>query len=132
MCAWDRFCTFIREPQRRKVGSDAPISVNGIAYEVDPELAGQQVIMWWGIFDSELYVESGNERFGPYRPVGGPIPLNRYRASKRTAAEKRVDKVETLTIVQKKEGELGLFHRLNACGMYNLLYLWVIQKFGAH
>jgi hypothetical protein len=96
MCAWERFCTFAREPQRRKVGVDARISINGIAYEVDPELAGQQVILWWGIFDSELYVESGDERFGPYRPVGGPIPLNRYRAFKKTAAEKRADKVESL------------------------------------
>jgi hypothetical protein len=96
ICAWERFCTFARKPQRRKVGGDARISVNGIAYEVDPDLAGQKVILWWGIFDSELYLESGDERFGPYRPVGGPIPLNRYRAFKKTAAEKRADKVESL------------------------------------
>jgi hypothetical protein len=96
ICAWERFCTFAREPQRRKVGGDARISVNGIAYEVDPALAGQEVVLWWGIFDSELYVESGDERFGPYRPVGGPIPLNRYRAFKKTAAEKRADRVESL------------------------------------
>lgn len=96
MCAWERFCTFAREPQRRKVGGDARISVNGIAYEVDPDLAGQEVILWWGIFDSELYVEYGDKRFGPFRPVGGPIPLNRYRRFKKTTAEKRADKVEAL------------------------------------
>ncbi len=97
MCAWERFCTFAREPQRRKVGGDARISVNGIAYEVDPNLAGQEVIMWWGVFDNELYVELGDQRFGPYQPVAGPIPLNRYRTFKKTIAEKRADQVEMLS-----------------------------------
>jgi hypothetical protein len=96
MCAWERYSTFAREPQRRKVGGDARIRVNGVAYQVDPNLAEQEVILWWGVFDSELYVEFGDQRFGPYRPVGGAIPLNRYRTFKKTAAEKRADQVETL------------------------------------
>ena len=79
MCAWERFCAFAREPERRKVGVDARISVDGAAYEVDAELAGETVVLWWGLFDQELYVEHGDERFGPYAPVGGPIPLHRYR-----------------------------------------------------
>ena len=58
MCSWERFCTFAREPERRKVGSDARISIDGAAYEVDPDLAGEFVILWWGLFDHELYIES--------------------------------------------------------------------------
>jgi hypothetical protein len=50
------------------------VSVGGVNYEVDPDLAGETVILWWGIFDDELYVEHGDKRFGPYVPVGGPIP----------------------------------------------------------
>jgi hypothetical protein len=46
MCTWERFCTFAREPQQRKVGGDARVSVNGVAYEVEPDLAGETVILW--------------------------------------------------------------------------------------
>ena len=96
MCTWERFCTFAREPERRKVGPDARVSVAGIAYEVDPELAGEDVVLWWGLFDNELYVEHGEKRFGPYAPVGGPIPLHRYRSFKKTRAEQRADRIEAL------------------------------------
>ena len=82
MCNWHRFCTFAREPERRKVGGDARVAVDGVAYEVDPELAGETVVLWWGLFDNELYVEHGDKRSGPYYPIGGPILLHRYRAHK--------------------------------------------------
>lgn len=96
MCGWERFCTFAREPERRKVGVDARVLVDGVAYEVDPDLAGETVILWWGIFDNELYVELGEKRFGPYRPVGGPIPLHRYRSLKKTQTQQRADRIEAL------------------------------------
>jgi hypothetical protein len=96
MCSWERFCTFAREPERRKVGPDARITISGVAYEVDPELAGEEVLLWWGLFDDELYVEHREKRFGPYAQVGGPIPLHRYRAFKKTRAEQRADRIEEL------------------------------------
>ena len=96
MCSWERFCTFAREPERRKVGGDARITVDGVAYEVDPDVAGETVILWWGLFDQELYVEYGDRRYGPYTPVGGPIPLHRYRRFKKTAYEQRADRIEAL------------------------------------
>jgi hypothetical protein len=96
MCSWERFCTFAREPERRKVGSDARITADGISYVVDPELAGESVLLWWGVFDNDLYVEHGDQRFGPYLPDGGPIPLHRYRAFKKTRLEKQTDRIEEL------------------------------------
>ena len=96
MCSWERFCTFARDPERRKVGPDACVTINGTAYKVANELADHEVILWWGMFDQELYVELGNQKFGPYRPMGGPIPLHRFRSHKKTAAEKRADSVESL------------------------------------
>jgi len=96
VCSWERFCTFAREPERRKVGSDARVSVDGVNYEVDPDLAGEIVVLWWGIFDNELYVEHGDKRFGPYMPVGGPIPLYRYRAFKKSPTQQRADRIEAL------------------------------------
>ena len=42
-----------REPERRKVGGDARITVEGVVYEVDPELAGETVVLWWGLFDRD-------------------------------------------------------------------------------
>jgi hypothetical protein len=95
VCSWERFCTFAREPERRKVGSDARVSVGGVNYEVDPDLSGETVVLWWGIFDNELYIEHGDKRFGPYAP-GGPIPLHRYRSFKKTPTQQRADRIEAL------------------------------------
>ncbi len=96
MCSWERFCTFAREPETRKVGIDARITVEGVAYEVEPDLAGEKVILWWGLFDSELYVEHQANRYGPYAPIGKPIPLHSYRSFKKTKTQKRADRIEAL------------------------------------
>jgi hypothetical protein len=58
ICNWERFCTFAREPERGKVCIDARVSVAGVYYEVDPDLAGETVVLWWGLFDNEPYVEA--------------------------------------------------------------------------
>jgi hypothetical protein len=96
MCSWERFCAFAREPERRKVGVDARVQAGGIAYEVDPDLAGATVTLWWGLFDHELFVEHQGRRFGPYGPIDGPIPLHRYRSFKKTRTEERIDRIEAL------------------------------------
>ena len=96
MCSWERFCTFAREPEQRKVGIDARVTVDGVAYEVEPDLAGEKVILWWGLFDSELYVEHQSTRYGPYAPIGKPIPLDSYRSFKKTPTQKRSDRIEAL------------------------------------
>jgi hypothetical protein len=96
MCSWERFCNFAREPEKRKVRSDATVSVDGVAYQVAADFAGQEVTLFFGIFDQELYVESKQKRGGPYFPSQGPIPLHRYRQLKKTMAEKRADAIGNL------------------------------------
>ncbi|WP_197387928.1 DDE-type integrase/transposase/recombinase [Ralstonia pseudosolanacearum] len=96
MCTWEQFCRFAREPERRKVGIDARIVIDGTAYELEPDMAGETVVLWWGLFDDELYAEFDGERFGPYHPVSGPIPLHRYRAFKRGKADERADRIRSL------------------------------------
>jgi hypothetical protein len=96
MCAWERFCTFAREPERRLVGIDCRLTVAGVAYEVDAELAGKTVVVWWGLFDQELWVEHGEERLGPFRPAGGPIALHRYRKHRKSRHEVSADQVAAL------------------------------------
>jgi hypothetical protein len=96
MCTWERFCSFAREPERRKVGSDAMIKVSGGTYQVSHELAGNEVILLWGLFDKELFIEFDGKHFGPYQPSGGPIPLHRFRSYKKTQSEKRADAIEKL------------------------------------
>jgi hypothetical protein len=96
MCTWDRFCAFAREPERRRVGIDTRVTVDGITYEVDAGLAGEEVVLWWGLFDQELYVEHGDKRFGPFSPSGGPIPLHKYRKFQKSKAEERADRVAEL------------------------------------
>lgn len=102
MCTWEQFCRFAREPERRKVGVDARIAIGGTAYELEPDMAGETVILLWGLFDDEMYVEFDGEKFGPYHPVSGPIPLHRYRAFKRGKADERADRIRALA------GQLGL------------------------
>ena len=96
MCSWERFCAFAREPERRRVAGDARIRVDGAFYEVDADLAGETVTVWWGLFDHELFVEFQERRFGPYRPSGGPIPLHRYRKPRVSATQKRADRIGEL------------------------------------
>ena len=96
MCTWERYCTFAREPERRKVDDDARVTVSGTEYEVDVELAGEDAVLWWGLFDQELYIEHGDKRFGPYLPVGGPIPLHKFRTFKKSTSQTRADRIEAL------------------------------------
>jgi hypothetical protein len=56
MCTWERFCTFARELETRKVGTDARVSIAGVRCEVDPELAGDTVTLWFGLYDDQLFV----------------------------------------------------------------------------
>ncbi len=96
MCTWEQFCHFAREPESRKVGVDARITVAGTVYEVEPDMAGEFVVLLWGLFDDQMYVEFDGEKFGPYYPVSGPIPLHRYRAFKRGKAGERADRIRAL------------------------------------
>lgn len=96
MCSWERFSAFAREPQRAKVGNDARITSDGITYEVEPDLAGETVLLWWGLFDNQLYVEFNEQRFGPFEPVGGLSTFYRYRKFKRTKTEQRADRISAL------------------------------------
>lgn len=96
MCTWERFCSFAREPERRTVGIDCRLTVAGVAYELDAELTGETVIVWWGLFDQELFAELDDEKFGPFQPVGGPIPLHRYRKHRKSRREHRAEQVSIL------------------------------------
>lgn len=96
MCTWEQFCRFAREPERRKVGVDARVTIEGTTFEVEPDMAGESVVLLWGLFDNELYAEFDGERYGPYYPVSGPIPLHRYRAFKRGKVDERSDRIRSL------------------------------------
>lgn len=112
MCNWERYCVFAREPEKKKAGIDARISVDGTTYELSPELAGEQVTLWWGLFDDELYAECSGNRFGPYLPVSGPTPLYRYRKFAKTGLQKKREKLEalaaTLTLDEPDKGDFPL------------------------
>ncbi|EHG3066385.1 transposase family protein [Salmonella enterica subsp. enterica serovar Saintpaul] len=96
MCSWEQYCRFAREPEVRRVGADARVSVSGVAWEVDPDLAGEKVRLLWGLFDNEIYVEFEDRRLGPYAPVSGPVPLNHYRKFRRGRVAEQGDKIRQL------------------------------------
>ena len=62
----------------------------------NPTWPGEFVVLLWGLFDDEMYVEFDGEKFGPYYPVSGPIPLHRYRAFKRGKVGERADRIRAL------------------------------------
>ena len=99
MCDWDHFTMLVREPEIRKVGNDACVNVNGIKYQLSPELAGSTVTLLWGLFDKELRVSYKEEHYGPFYPAGEPIPFGSYRAFKKSSKGKQVDQIELLAKV---------------------------------
>ncbi|HCS65963.1 MAG TPA: IS481 family transposase [Cellvibrio sp.] len=96
MCSWERFCSFAREPENRKADNEACVSIDGIRYQLDYSMAGQDVILLWGLFDNELFVEFNQEKHGPFYPTTGPIQLGTFRKPKKSATEKRADRIGEL------------------------------------
>lgn len=96
MCDWERFSAMAREPEVRKVSSDACVNVNGVKYQLLPDFAGVSVTLLLGIFDNELRVEHEGKNYGPFYPANEPIPFGKYRAFKKTVKEKRADKIGAL------------------------------------
>ena len=96
MCSWEKFCQFVREPETRQVGSDACVSIDGISYQLIPDMAGNEVILLLGLLDNEVYVEFNEQKLGPFYPSNGPIPLNSYRKHPKTKTEKMADDIASL------------------------------------
>jgi hypothetical protein len=96
MCSWERFGAFAREPEQAKIGNDARVLCDGVIYEVEPDLAGLSVILWRGFFDNQIYVESGDKKYGPFEPIGGLSSLPRFRRFKKTKSEERADRISAL------------------------------------
>lgn len=96
MCSWEKFCQFVREPETRQVGSDACVSIDGISYQLTPDMAGNEVILLLGLLDNEVYVEFNEHKWGPFYPSSGPIPLSSYRKHPKTNTEKLADDITCL------------------------------------
>ncbi|AVP87907.1 integrase catalytic subunit [Candidatus Phycorickettsia trachydisci] len=96
MCSWERFCQMARHPDERLVDSSACTSIEGVRYQLIEEMAGEKVMVLVGLFDNELYVEFHGQKYGPFYQVEGPIPINTYRAFKKTSIERRIDKISVI------------------------------------
>ena len=94
MCTWEQFCRFAREPERRKVGVDARVTIAGTAYEVDPQLAGEVVLLLAGPCLTTPCT-SNTRASVPARTSWCPEPFrsDRYRAFKRGKREERADRI---------------------------------------
>lgn len=66
------------------------------AYEVEPDMAGETVILLWGLFDDEMFAEFDGDKRGSYFPLSVPVPLHRYRAFKLGKAAVRADSIQAL------------------------------------
>jgi hypothetical protein len=97
MCDWKKFCSFAREPEERLVDSQGRVNINGVLYQLNPEMAGSNVDILWGILDNELFVDFNGIEHGPFYPSAGPIPIGTYRKRKKSTSEKIADKIEELS-----------------------------------
>jgi hypothetical protein len=57
MCTWEQYCRFAREPESRRVGVDARVTIDGMFWELEPDMAGETVTLLWGLFDDEIFAE---------------------------------------------------------------------------
>jgi len=96
MCSWEEFSAACLEPETRKVGSDACVSIDGVPYQLSNELSGFEVTLLWKLFDNELYVEHEGQRCGPFCPAKAPIPFGQYRPFKKSQREKKADHIGEL------------------------------------
>jgi hypothetical protein len=99
MCDWEHFSAMCREPETRKVGVDACVTINGVRYQVTHALAGLTVTLLWGLFDNELRIEHEGQAYGPFYPASGPIPLGQYRSFKKSHREECADQIAVLAQV---------------------------------
>lgn len=67
------------------MGVDARVTIDDTAWEVEPDMAGETVILLWGLFDEEMYVEFTG---GPYYRYRG---LCHYTVTGRSGAVKRLN-----------------------------------------
>ncbi|MFT4060570.1 MAG: hypothetical protein QM652_13620 [Legionella sp.] len=96
MCSWEKFCQFVRDPETRLVASDACVSIDGISYQLTPDMAGHEVILLHGLLDNEVYVEFNRQKTGPFYPSSGPIPLHIFRRHSQTKTEKLANDISNL------------------------------------
>lgn len=61
-------------------------------------MAGETVILQWGLFDDEMFVEFNNEAWGPYFPVSSPVALHRYRTFRRGKTAELSDRIHSLAV----------------------------------
>jgi len=97
ICTWERYCCFAREPEKRKVSSDACIQIGGIPYQLTSEMAGQEVTLLLGLFDNELYVDFENKKEGPFYPSKTVISFDQFKKWKKNTLEKQADQIKDLS-----------------------------------
>ncbi len=93
MCSWERFTALAREPETRTAGTDARVQVNGQVYQLAPELAGQKLIVYWGLFDNEIFAEYEGKKYGPFCLAEPALPFGKFQAFKKTKEEERADHI---------------------------------------
>ena len=93
MCSWERFTALAREPETRTAGTDARVQVNGQIYQLAPELAGQRLIVYWGLFDNEIFAEYEGKKYGPFCLAEPALPFGKFRPFKKTKEEERADHI---------------------------------------
>ncbi|MBL4654128.1 MAG: transposase family protein, partial [Flavobacteriales bacterium] len=93
MCSWEHFSKIVRKPDTRKVNSDATVLIDGVSYQLDPQLANKKVTILYGVLDKQVHIENGTKLLGPFYPTDNIIAFGSYREYKKTSGEHKADEI---------------------------------------
>jgi hypothetical protein len=93
MCSWEHFSKIVRKPDTRKVNADATLLMDGISYQLEPQLANKKITVLYGLLDRQIHIENGSKLLGPFYPVDNIISFGSYRKHEKTSAEHQADEV---------------------------------------
>ena len=110
MCSWEHFSKIVRKPDTRKVNADATLEVDGISYQLEPQLANRKVIVLYGLLDRQIYIESGTKMLGPFYPTNNIISFGSYRKHKKTNAEHQADEIAEIAKDLSVPKDVMLYH----------------------
>lgn len=107
VCDADTFWSYVAEPERRVVGADGRLIMrNKSVYVLSPDLAGEQVEVWYAADNQGLFVKDLQGKVhGPYPVALRPIAAGQFKAHPKTGLDRVMERIvalsETLTIPQE-------------------------------
>jgi hypothetical protein len=99
ICDANTFWSYVAEPERRVVGADGRLTMgNKSVYVLSPDLAGEQVEVWYTADNQGLFVKDLQRKVhGPYPVALRPIDAGQFKTHPKTALDRLMERIVTLS-----------------------------------